>query len=118
MSGYAESPAFHLDDLRAESFRKLRIRCLVAGILDPTLAYEIVEYLLLPREYLHEAFVDGIPRQKSMNDHPLGLANRCARAMACCSVLGLSWGSMMTTAETAWRFTPWPPAMIWEARIW
>ncbi len=42
---------------------------------------------------------------------------RCARAIACDSVIGLSCGSQMTTTEAAWMFNPTPPATIWLTSV-
>ncbi|RKT75099.1 hypothetical protein DFJ66_8477 [Saccharothrix variisporea] len=38
---------------------------------------------------------------------------RCARAIAWASVVGLSWGSEITTTDAYWMSRPTPPASIW-----
>src|SRR3984957_2781536 len=39
---------------------------------------------------------------------------RCARAIACSSLAGVSCGSAMIITDAAWMFRPTPPAWIWE----
>ena len=51
-----------------------------------------------------------------MDLNRLQLSHRCARAMACHSVVGLSCGSQITTTDAAWMLSPTPPATIWATR--